>query len=98
MNSEQQINWEEREKQRQKQIKKSQYFKKETIEKTQQFGIIHSYLQILLDKGLIKWEDRNKVFSEIAEWVLDKWVWFESEYLDNYFAKRSEIKTKKENG
>ncbi len=100
MNEEQQksTDWERIRKEKQKQIRESQYFKKGNIEKTQQFGIIHSYLQIFLEKGLIKWEDRNKVFNEIAEWVLDKWVWFESEYLDNYFSKRAEIKKVKNNG
>lgn len=94
MNEEQQTStdWAKIRKEKQRQIRESQYFKKGNIEKTQQFGIIHSYLQVLLDKKLVKWEDKDKVFDEIAEWVLNKWVWFENEYLNNYFAKRSEIK------
>lgn len=94
----QQIDIEKIIKQKQESIRKSQYFKKENVEKTQQFGIIHDYLLLLLEKGLIKWEERNKAFNEIAKWVLNKWVWFESDYLSNYFNKKAETKRAKENG
>lgn len=88
--------WEVIKKEKEKQIRRFSFFKKENIEKTQQFGIIHDYLILLLEKGKITWEERDKVFEELANWVLNKWVWFENEYLNNYFSKRSEIKKEKE--
>lgn len=75
-------------KEKQEEIDKNKWFKKTQIERTQQFGIINGYLQVLIEKNPDVWLRKDEYFDNIAKWVLSKWVEFEHKYLNEYFAEK----------